>query len=328
MLINYLFIALSGFSFGVLFIWILNNYIRRRKVLISQNIPLVGGIGMGLSFIFVSLISFLLQYGLSRQVMGIVISATIMLVFGIIDDWRELSIAAKLFVQVIATSFLILFGIKTEIVYIGNLLNIIITFIWVLGITNAFNHLDIIDGLAGGTALIVSLAFFAISLLSGDVKTIILTLALSGSILSFLIRNFPPAKIYMGNSGSHFLGFILAAIALVISYAPLERKVALLTPLLILGFPIFDSALLVLMRISNGRSAFKKSNDHLALKLLRIRYSKKMALFLLLALCLFFSLCGLVVSQVPNPLGITVVTFVILVSLVLTKKISNIKIDG
>ena len=142
MLINYLFIALSAFSLGVFFIWILNNYIRRRKVLISQDIPLVGGIGMGLSFIFVSLISLLLQYGLSRQVMGIVISATIMLVFGIIDDWRELSIAAKLFVQFIATSFLILFGIKTEIVYIGNLLNIIITFIWVLGIANAFNHLD------------------------------------------------------------------------------------------------------------------------------------------------------------------------------------------
>ena len=328
MLINYLFIALSGFSFGALFIWILNNYIRRRKVLISQNIPLVGGIGMGLSFIFVSLISFLLQHGLSRQVMGIVISAAIMLVFGIIDDWRELSIAAKLFVQFIATSFLILFGIKTEIVYIGNLLNIIITFIWVLGITNAFNHLDIIDGLAGGTALIVSFAFFAVSLLNGDVKTIILTLALSGSILGFLIRNFPPAKIYMGNSGSHFLGFILAAIALVISYAPLERKAALLTPLLILGFPIFDSALLILMRISNGRSAFKKSEDHLALKLLRIGYSKKTVLFLLLVLCLFFSLCGLVVSQASNPLGITVVTFAILAGLVLTKKISNIKIDG
>jgi UDP-GlcNAc:undecaprenyl-phosphate GlcNAc-1-phosphate transferase len=311
---------------GVVFVFLLKNLTTRYTVLVPRGIPLIGGVAMGLSFIFTSLVSFLIYKGLSQEAKGIIIASFIMLIFGTVDDSRELSVLAKFLVQLIATSMLISFGINTQIVYIGNLANIIITFIWVLGVSNAFNHLDVIDGLAAGTAIIVSLAFFVIAILNGDIENAVLTLALSGAIFSFLIFNFPPAKVYMGNSGSHFLGFVLAAIALAISYAPLERKVALLTPLLILGFPIYDTVFLILMRLMKKNLPFKKSNDHLALRFLALGYSRKKALLTMLTLGLFFSFCGILVSQLSNLYGITIIVFVVLISLALSRKMSKVSV--
>lgn len=328
MLINNVLIVLNGFLVGVVFLFLLRKLARRCKVLIPQGIPLTGGIAMGLSFMIACWVGFSPYGGLSPEIKGIIIPSFILLVFGIIDDWKELSIITKFSVQIIATSLLILFGIRTQIVYIGNLANIIITFIWVLGMSNAFNHLDVLDGLASGTALIVSLTFFIISFLNGDVRTAILTLALTGAVISFFIYNLPPAKIYMGNSGSHFLGFILAAIALAISYAPLERKIALLSPILILGLPIFDTAFLILARIMKKSLPFKKSKDHLALRFLALGYSRKKVLLTMLALCLFFSLCGILVSQVSNLVGIIIIVFVVLLSLTLTKKMTKVTVNG
>jgi UDP-GlcNAc:undecaprenyl-phosphate/decaprenyl-phosphate GlcNAc-1-phosphate transferase len=326
MLINCFLIFFSSFVAGMILVFLFKKIALRYKILTPQGIPLVGGIAMGLSFLFACLVWFLLYRSLLQETKGIIIASFIMLVFGIIDDWRELSILVKFLVQIIATTLMIAFGIRTQIVYIGNLANIIITFIWVLGISNAFNHLDVIDGLASGTAIIVSCAFFIVSFLGGDIKNAILALALSGAIFSFFIYNLPPAKIYMGNSGSHFLGFVLAAIALAISYAPLERKVALLSPLLILGFPIFDTIFLILMRLKQGKLVFKKSNDHLALRFLKMGYSKVKTLKAMLSLCLFFSLCGILVSQVSNQWGITIIAFVVLVIFVLTKKMGKVQI--
>lgn len=328
MSINYLLIVLIGFLAGILFVFLLKKLALKYKLLISQGIPLVGGMGMWLSFILVCLFGFSLYGSLSKEAIGIIISSVIMLVFGIIDDWRELSILAKFLVQIIAISFLIFFGIRTRIVYIGDLLNIIITFIWVIGITNAFNHLDVIDGLASGTAIIISFTFFIISLLNGDIKSAVLSLSLAVTSFSFLIYNLPPARVYMGNSGSHFLGFVLAAIALIISYAPLERKVALISPLLILGLPIFDTAFLILMRVGKKRLPFKKSNDHLHLRFLALGYSKKKTLLAMLVWCLFFCLCGVTVSQFSNSWGIVIVVIVVLASLILAKKMSRVTIDG
>ena len=328
MLIHYVAIVLGGFLLGIFFISLLKKFSLSYNLLIPKGIPLIGGLGMGSSFILVALPSFFLYSGLSKQLVGVIVSSTIMLVFGVIDDWQELSVRAKFLIQIITTSLLIVFGIRTQIVYIGNLFNIIITFIWILAITNAFNHLDIMDGLASGTALTVSFSFFVISLLNGDIKTIILTLSLIGAILSFLIYNLPPAKIYLGNTGSHFLGFVLAAIALLVSYAPLERKIALFSPLLILGLPIFDTAFLILMRIKKRKLIFRKSNDHLALRFLSRGYSKKKSLLFMLLLGLFFSLSGVVLSQVPNPLGIIMVIFVALVSLIIAFRMSKIAVNG
>lgn len=329
MLINYILLLLIGFSTVAAFIVLFRKLVLRYNIFIIQGIPLIGGISMGLSFLIVCSFSFFLDKTLSfGMIGGAIIAALIMLLFGALDDWHALTVRGKFLVQIIATSLLVLFGIRTHIVNIPGPLNIIITFIWIIGITNAFNHLDVTDGLAAGVALIVSLAFFVVSILNADSKAVILSLALAGVTLGFLTFNFPPARIYMGNAGSHFLGFALGALAVMISYASLDRKVALLTPLLILAFPIFDTFFVILIRIINKKIPFKKSNDHLVLRFLALGYSKKKALLIMLSLCLFFSLSGVFLSQVPNVLGIAIVGFVILVSLILTKKMSAVKVNG
>lgn len=325
MSINYLLVILIGLPAGVVSLVLLRKLALTYNILINKGIPLTGGISMGFSFA-IACLSFFLFNGFSKQVIGITLSSLIMLIFGIVDDWRELSVPAKLFVQIIATILLILSGVRTNIAFIGEIPNIIITFIWVLGITNAFNLLDIMDGLAAGIAIIVSLSFFAISLLNGDAGTMVLTLALASVVSSFLIYNFPPAKIYMGNSGSHFLGFILAAVAMIVSYASLETRIALISPLLILGFPIFDTVFLILMRMSKKKLPFNKSNDHLALRLLALGYSKRRVLLTIVCLGAFFSLCGITIVRVSHPLDAFIIVLVVLMSIFLTGRVSKVTV--
>lgn len=326
MLINYFLIGLSGLALAVFLVFVFKKLSIKYNILVLKGVPLTGGIAIGISFIFTAVLGFTLCQCFSHEIIGIIIASMVMLIFGIIDDWKELSVRNKFLVQIIATSLLILFGVRTQIVYIGATANIIITFIWMLGIMNAFNLLDILDGLAAGIVLIVGSSFFVISVLSGDVSAGILSLSVTVIALGFLFYNFPPANIYMGNSGSHFLGFVLAAIALLISYAPMERKIALLSPILILGFPIFDTAFLILARVIKKTLPFKKSNDHLVLRLLALNYPKRNALLVMLGLCLFFCLCGVLLSQVPNFLGIIILLFVIFISLLLTKRMIKVTV--
>ncbi len=328
MLLKYIPAVFLGFVAGVVLMALLRRIALKYNLLTSKGIPLIGGVSIGLSFLVAYLVISFPSFSLCQQTAGIIISSFIMLVLGIIDDLRELSIPAKFFVQIIAATLLILSGNRTHIVYIGDAANIIITFIWIIGITNAFNLLDIMDGLAAGIAVVVVISFSVIAFLNGDNITLALTLALLGGLFAFLRYNLPPAKIYMGNSGSHFLGFFIAAVALVISYATLENKIALLSPLLILGFPIFDTAFLILMRLLKRRLPFKKSNDHLALRFLALGYSKSKVLLIMVCLGLFFSACGVAISRVSGILGSLIITLVILASLVLARKMSRIEAYG
>lgn len=300
----------------------------KHGVLMHNGIPVSGGIAIALAFSAAVAFSFLCYGEISLEAAGIILSALLLFVFGLIDDWLELSVMMKFLFQILGVSLLVLFGIKTRIVYIGDFLNLIITFVWVLGITNAFNHLDVMDGVAAVTAGLAGAGFFAISLLQGDSQAMILALALIGAAAGFLLFNLPPAKIYMGNSGSHFLGFVLAAIAMVISYAPLERKVALAAPLLILGLAIFDTSFLILIRLSKGKLPFNKSNDHLVLRFLAIRASKRLTLFIVFCWGLLFALTGIAVSMLDNLWAGIIVSSAIIITLIVLFKMSKVKIDG
>ena len=321
---NYFIIFMVGLVLSALFIFLLRKISQKRKILFSQNIPLVGGLGIGAAFIIACVL--FVAGSLSKEMLGMIFSSSIILILGVLDDWRELTIVAKLIVQLIATSFLIYFGVKTQIVYIGNLANILVTLIWIIGITNAFNLLDIIDGLAAGVALISAAALFLIAFLNNDVQSAFVLAALIGAISGFLIYNLPPAKVYMGNCGSHFLGFIIAAVTLVIHYATLEKKIALISPLLILGFVIFDVLFLILMRIGNKKNPLKKSKDHLALRFMAMGYSKKKVLGLMLMLSFMFSISGVLMSQVSNAWGVAIICFIVLVSLTIAVKLKKVKV--
>lgn len=327
MQILHAFIIPSSFLLSLFSAYLLRKFSFKLNLLAPKGIPLIGGPAVILSFACSLLIINLFYRGLSKGTTYIIFSSAMMFIFGLIDDWRELSVKSKFLVQIISATILIYFGIRTHIVYIGDAINIAITVIWLLGMTNAFNHLDVLDGVAGGVGIIVCSAFFIISLLKGDADTALLSLALAGSLCGFLFFNFPPAKIYLGNSGSHFLGFILAAVALSISYAPMERKIALFSPILILGFPIFDTVFLILMRLRQSRPIFSKSNDHLALRFLTLHSDKKKALFFMLLLAAFFSGCGVIISMASNFISIAVIIITFIVSLPVITSMSKVNAD-
>jgi UDP-GlcNAc:undecaprenyl-phosphate GlcNAc-1-phosphate transferase len=285
------------------------------KILKTNNVPLVGGLGIGLVFISsLCLGSFMFHLSLIK-VSVIAGACLLILFFGVIDDLRELSVAQKLIVQSFCALLLILFGIRTDIMYLGFWGNTVITFFWILGMTNAFNLLDIMDGLAAGVALIVSSAFLLIGFLSGDLNVQVLSLILSAGSAGFLIFNLPPAKVYLGNSGSHFLGLLISSIALITHYASMDNAFVLLSPIMILGLPIIDTILLVIFRVIKRKPPFKKSRDHLALKIGVLGFSPAKTILIMYLLCSIFASCGVVLTRVNNLLAAGIITAVFLFSI-------------
>lgn len=322
------FCALTAFLASGILIVVLRKFSLNRRLLLYRGIPLVGGIAMGLSFVLAASVWMSLQHQFSPESLAIIIAALVMLGFGVADDILELSVIAKFVVQFISVAFLISLGVKTDVAYIGPVPNILITLFWVIAITNAVNHLDIMDGLAGSITLIVGLGFLAAALLQNDGAAAVLIASLIGAAAGFVLHNLPPARVYMGNSGSHFLGFALACFALTISFAPQGKTIALLAPLLIAGMPIFDTAFLIFMRLKKSKSAFRKSNDHLALRFLKNGYSKNTTLFLMAAFSALCSVSGIMVMQLPAVWGATVVSLVVVASLVIVVNMSKVVIDG
>jgi len=323
-------IFLFSFLAGLFSVVLLKLISAKFKFLLREKVPMTGGIAIAIAFLYVFgfMSNILYPDYIPVQIKGIILASMMILISGIIDDFIELSVGAKLCIQLICVAVLIYSGVMTKIVYIGYFANLLITFLWVVGITNAFNHLDVLDGVAAAAAFIISVSFGFISWLHQDTVTLVMALSIAGSVFSFLVFNFPPAKIYMGNSGSHFLGFFFSAMALSISYAPMERKVALLTPLLILGFPIFDTAFLIIMRIRNKKLPFEKSQDHIALRILSTGISKRTTLCKISILCVFFCICGITVSQANNLFGLVIVALAIFMGLLITSSLGKVTVNG
>jgi UDP-GlcNAc:undecaprenyl-phosphate GlcNAc-1-phosphate transferase len=207
----------------------------------TGGISCLGGIAIYIAFVVGLVLAFFLKVTHSVELAGLMISSGLILLLGLIDDTKDLGPFKKIIVESIAIGVLISFGIFTKISFLPLWVNLIITFIWVLFITNAFNLLDIVDGLTSGLVIIISLTLLVVSLVSKDIFSGIILVALIGSHLGFLRYNYPPARLYMGDTGSLFSGFLLASVAINISYAPLERPIALVTPILAMSLPIYDT---------------------------------------------------------------------------------------
>ena len=319
-------VVVSAFLLSALFSLVFKGISLKLNFLNPKSIPLVGGISISLAFFAVLFLFWFPATTLPREIQGILLASVVVLVSGIFDDRKELSVTQKFLVQFVAASILVGFGVRTNCAYVGDIFNIVLSILWIIGITNAMNLLDVMDGLAAATALIIISGLCVISGMNGDGLTLTVSLALGGAVLGFLAYNLPPAKIYMGNSGSHFLGLLLAAITLTGRYATLQRPVALLTPLVLLGFPILDTVFLILMRVRKGQSAFSKSDDHMALRLFITGYSKWKTLILMMVLNLFFVGSGILLSKVSNVCALAIFLFVGLVGIFLTKKMGCIEI--
>ncbi len=255
----------------------------------EKPIPYLGGLSIYLSF----LLSLSLVFKFEKEVLGLLFGGSIISSLGLLDDIGKLSPRIKILGELIAVYMLIKSGVYIKLWFIPDYLAIPITFIWMLGIINAFNLLDIMDGLSGSIAFISSMIFFIAAIISENHTVAIISMAFSGAILGFLNYNYHPAKIFMGDSGSLFLGFILSAISIMLDYTRIN-KLGFIAPILVLWVPIFETVFLFFTRISKGMSPFKGSKDHIAIRLRKLcSTSVKRTVEIMYILSLCFGILGL-----------------------------------
>lgn len=230
-----------------------------------EPVPYLGGLAIYLAF----LVSLAFTFEFRQDVLGIVLAGTLVLLLGLIDDFGVLSPGVKLIGEFLAVFVLIKSGIRVNIAAIPDWLDIALTVVWMLGIINAFNLLDIMDGLAAGVGLVCAAFLLVIALLNGDQTLAFMLTALAGSLLGFLRYNFRPASIYMGDAGALFLGLMLGAVSMIGQYNG-SHPLALLSPVFILGLPLYDTLFVMYARLLRGLPVFMGSPDHLVLRLRRL----------------------------------------------------------
>ncbi len=231
----------------------------------KEPVPYLGGLAIYLSFLLTSAFT----YEFRDEILGIILAGTLILLLGLIDDFGVLTPRIKIAGQLIAIFVLIRSGIMIDLVFIPYWLQILVTVIWLIGTINAFNIIDVMDGLSAGTGFFSSIIIFIISLIVRNEELATISITLAGSLLGFLWYNFNPAKIYMGDAGSMFIGLMLGALTMIGSYTKMN-SVASLAPVLILGVPIFDTLFVSYIRYRRGMSIFLGSHDHFALRMRKI----------------------------------------------------------
>ncbi len=261
-------------------------------------IPTLGGVAIYIGFI----LSLLLLVSLNKVLLGIMLGGTIILFVGLLDDLYELSPRLKLLGQLAAAAILIIFDIKVEFItnpfggmfYLGYW-GIPLTLLWTVGITNTVNLVDGLDGLAAGITAIASLSLFFVGLQEGQAIAAVMALTLAGSSLGFLRFNFNPAKIFMGDTGAMFLGFMMAAIS-VSGALKSAAAVTLVVPILALGVPIFDTIFAIIRRIYNGKPIGKADNGHIHHRLLALGFNQRQAVLSVYGISIGLGLMALIIN--------------------------------
>lgn len=272
---------------------------------------LLGGIGIFLAFI----IPYLIFIPLDRLAIGAILCMSIIFILGLADDIFSVSPQVKLIIQSVVAIIAILFGITVKIIpypYIS----IPLTILWIIGITNAFNVLDNMDGLATGITFIAALSIFIYSLSYGLILPATLSAILAGSALGFFRYNFNPAKIFMGDCGSLFLGFSLSLITILGTWKIVTNLLlALMVPLAIMIIPIFDVALVTFNRTGHGRTMFQGGKDHSSHRLVFLGIPEKKAVIILMMISALFGLIAIGLSRLNFFIALLVL---ILMSIALT----------
>lgn len=278
----------------------------RKRDMHSKPIPRMGGIAIVAGFMITLIISIQFITVLDwKQVIGITSGALIIFLLGFFDDIYELSAKLKFLIQILAATIVALSGVSIPFIsipFIGNapmfldMLSIPITVIWIVGITNAVNFIDGLDGLAAGVSSIASLCLMVLSIYSGYPIAILLTTILAGSCLGFLPYNFNPASIFMGDTGSTFLGFILAVTS-ILGLLKSYTIVTIVVAVLVLGLPVFDTAFAIIRRLLAGKPITAPDRGHLHHRLVDRGYSQKQAVITLYAISGVFGLSAIAVAN-------------------------------
>ena len=310
-----------------------------------KPVPILGGIPIFITFNLTIILGILFHFEYiekfySIKWLMIFISQLIILGVGIFDDIKKVRPGIKFLFQILAGSLLIVSGFGIHIItnpFTGNSINlgilfIPITILWVVGITNALNLIDGLDGLATGTSFIACITIFGIAYIYQNIGIALVSLILAGSILGFLRYNFYPAKIFLGDSGSLLLGFLLSVLSLQGSHKG-AVMVAILAPILALGLPIMDTLLTMTRRflksihlvnyqnengklktlLSKGLSIFEADKDHIHHRLLKIGFSQKKVAVILYGICIIFCTLAFVTIAWKN-LNITLFLAAIIIA--------------
>lgn len=289
---------------------------RDNRRLHSKAIPRLGGVALYLScLIALSTLPFidnLLTQSLHERTTDALIAfipATLVLLLGVYDDIRGANAVVKFVVLgSIATLFFAMGGhIDTlsiphfGIVHLPFLLSYVITVLWLVGISNAFNLIDGMDGLASGVALFSSLVILAVSISQGRPLMVVVALVLCGALGGFLRYNFNPASIFLGDSGALFIGFTLAALS-VLGVQKATTAVAIVVPILAFGFPMVDTAVTMARRLISKRPIFQGDNEHIHHMLLARGWSQRQVAIVLYGVCATFALIAVMFSVTASSL--------------------------
>ena len=267
--------------------------------------------------------------GTLNNLRSVITGSFLLLVLGLFDDIKKggLGFKLKFLIQIIAC-LIVVIGFDIRINFIENyVISVIISILWIIGISNAFNLIDIMDGLSCGTAAISSFFFFIIALPSEMIYVNFCSLALCASCLGFLPYNLSQKKkIFMGDTGSLSIGFILATIAMGTSYTRIN-PIAISAPLLILAVPIYETIFVSIMKIKEGKNPFLGSKDHFPLRLEKIGYTRKQILIFVYILSFVLGIFSYTIIKLNDNISYLIFLLVMVSLVIFSVKLSKIKME-
>ena len=285
--------------------------------------PRLGGLAIYLGFV----VAVLCSMHLSKDVMALLLGGTVILIVGIIDDVYQLPAKVKLLGQIAAAAVLVLFDIRIE--WLNNpwggyfyleYLSIPFTIFWVISFTNVVNLMDGLDGLAAGVAGIASITVILVAIQQGFYPVAVITAALAGGIVGFMRYNFNPATIFMGDTGSMFIGYMLAAIS-IFGAVKSAATIALIVPAIALGLPIMDTAFAIVRRYTNGRPIFQPDKGHLHHRLLAMGMTQRQAVLLMYIISAILGIAAVLLTEVGGYYAAIIIALIITAVVFGAKKI-------
>lgn len=284
--------------------------------------PRIGGLAIYVGFM--AAMAFMLDFAqlpaeIANGMVGLLLGATIIVIIGLIDDYKNLPAKVKLVGQILAACVVVYFDVRIDVITdpFGDYLYLEYlaapaTVFWIVGLTNTVNLIDGLDGLAAGVSTIASITIMLVALQENVMIVALVTASLAGAALGFLKYNFNPARIFMGDTGSMFLGFVLATIS-VIGAVKCTATIALIVPILALGLPIMDTTFAIIRRYRGGVPIFKPDKGHLHHRLLDLGFSQRQAVLLMYVISALLGLSAVVLNEVSGGMSIAIVLCVLLV---------------
>ena len=294
-------------------------------------IPRIGGLAIYLGFM-AAIIFVAIKYGLDdemiKETVGLTLSGSLIVALGLVDDYKNLPAKIKLLGQIGAAAVLVLlFDVRIDFVTdpFGDYIYLEwfalpATMFWLVGLTNTVNLIDGLDGLAAGVASIASFTILLIALEQNFILVAVMTAALAGAALGFLKYNFNPAEIFMGDSGSMFLGFMLAGIS-VTGAVKSVATIALIVPIFALGLPILDTTFAIVRRLRGGVPIFKPDKGHLHHRLLSVGFTQRQAVLLMYVISALFGLSAIALTAVSSQIAVLILAVVVVAIIYGVKKL-------